>query len=184
MPLSKQMNMLQLRTLPPVRCKKEERFSNCPTIVALRKKIEKLSHSYAVKKSTVLKRHLTVAKRKLNEEYHRLEREKLSAQIAEIEIDMHNNNTGKAWSLVNKISNCKSTPSGKITGKSLEERKSHWFDHFKNLLGSSESRSEVKAEDIGPVLYDVVIADNEFSRLKLSRPENKLRRGKLLGKMG
>ena len=83
-------------TLPPVRCKKEECFSNCPTIVALRKKIEKLSHSYAVKKSTVLKRHLTVAKRKLNEEYHRLEREKLSAQIAEIEIDMHNNNTGKA----------------------------------------------------------------------------------------
>ena len=150
----------------------------------MRKKIERLSHSYAVKKSTVLKRHLTEAKRKLNEEYHRLEREKLSAQIAEIEIDMHNNNTGKAWSLVNKISNLKSTPSGKIKGKSPEERKSHWFDHFKNLLGSSESRSEVETEDRGPVLYDVVITDNEFSLSEVVEAKKQVKEGKAPGEDG
>ena len=91
---------------------------------------------------------------------------------------MHNTNAGKAWSLVNKISNRKSTPSGKIKGKSPEERNSHWFDHFKNLLGSSELRSEVETEYKGPALYNVVIADNEFSLSEVVVARKQVKEGK------
>ena len=42
----------------------------------------------------------------------------------------------KAWKMVNTIANRKSKASGKLTGRSPEERKNELFEHFKTLLGT------------------------------------------------
>lgn len=46
----------------------------------------KLERSYKTKKSSVTKKHLQVARQRLNEEHNCLEREYLSAQLEEVEL--------------------------------------------------------------------------------------------------
>ena len=88
--------------------------------------------------SSVTRKHLKVARQRLNEEYNRLEREYLTAQLEEVELASKTNNSAQAWKIVNNITNRKCAPTGKLKGKSPEERKSQWFEHLKNLLGSSD----------------------------------------------
>ena len=53
----------------------------------------------------------------------KLEEETLQNSIAEADIEFQENNTARAWKVINKVTNRKATTSGKLKGKSPEERK-------------------------------------------------------------
>jgi hypothetical protein len=78
--------------LPLVKRSNQERFANNPSIIEVRKRVEKLAHSYKIQKSSVTRKHLAAAKQRLNEEYNRLEGDCLKTQIEEAELAFHVNN--------------------------------------------------------------------------------------------
>ena len=144
-----------------------------------RKQVVKLERSYKTKKSSVTKKHLQVARQRLNEEYNRLEREYLSAQLEEVELASKTNNSAQAWKIVNSITNRKSAPTGKLKGKSPEERKRQWFEHFKNLLGSSDNCPPTV--EIEPVLPHVEVADTAFVLEEVVVAKKQVKEGKSPG---
>ena len=58
--------------------------------------VVKFQRSYKTKKLSVRRKHLQVAKQRLNEEYNHLEREYLSAQLDEDELVSKTNNSVQA----------------------------------------------------------------------------------------
>ena len=87
-----------------------------------REGIDKLAHSYKIKISKLVRKHLQAAKHNLNKVYNQLEFERLDAQLEEAELS-RTNNTGKTWKIVNIITNRKLSPTGKLKRKSPDERK-------------------------------------------------------------
>ena len=67
--------------LPLVKKSKQERFSNNQKVMEARKRVEKLAHSYKIKKSSITRKHPAAAKQRLNEKYKRLETDRLKAQF-------------------------------------------------------------------------------------------------------
>ena len=92
------------------------------------------------------------------------------------------NNTAKAWKMVNTITNRKTTPSGKLKGKTPEKRKENWFNHFLNLLGTPDISPPV--DEIPIIHQDTNILDGEFSLEELKEAKKQLRDGKAPGEDG
>ena len=161
---------------------KQERFANNISVIEARKRVEKLARSYKTQKSSVTRKHLAEAKQKLNEEYNRLESDCLKVQIEEAELAIHANNTAKAWKIVNTITNRKSTPTGKLKGKSPEERKSQWHKHFHTLLGTADQCPPIG--DIETILPNVNIVDTAFSLAEVVAARKQVREGKAPGEDG
>jgi len=63
---------------------------------------------------------------------------------------------------VNAITNRKQAISGKLSGKTPEEKKKQWYTHFKNLLSTPLADASENSE-IAAVLRDLEIADTEFT---------------------
>ena len=80
---------------------------------------------------------------------------------------------------MNNITNRKCAPTGKLKGKSPEERKSQWFEHFKNLLGSSDKCPPTV--EIEPVFPHVKIADTAFVLEEVVAARKQVREGKMPG---
>ena len=156
------------------------RHSNNPAIIKARKKINVLTSKYSINKSRIIRKHLQAAKNDLEEQYKSIEREHLMNLIAETECEFMANNTAKAWKVVNTITNRKTTPSGKLKGKTPEERKENWFNHFHNLLGTPDISPPV--DEISIIHQDTNILDGEFSLEELK--EKQLRDGKAPGENG
>ena len=97
-----------------------------------------------------MKKQLQEAKSNLQNIYKDLEEERLREQITNTENAFQGNDTSNAWKIVNAVTNRKPAPSGKLSGKTPEERKKQWYTHFKNLLGTPPADS---LEDIEIVLY-------------------------------
>jgi len=153
-----------------------------PSIVERRKKVDQLTHKYKVNKSRIIRRRLQEAKNELSQEYSRREEETLQSNIAEADIDFQENNTARAWKVINKITNRKSTPSGKLKGKSPEERNKQWFDHFQKLLGTPDD-SEPPA-GIEPVFENLGINAQPFTLQEVREAKKQLREGKAPGEDG
>ena len=124
------------KTLPQVKNGKNEKHANNPKIQQARKKVEVLNKKYATSKSSVVRKCLQQAKAALQVEYQRLEEAILQKQIEKISTNFHHKDTGAAWKIVNTITNRKPASAGKLKGKSPEDRKQQWFNHFQRLLGS------------------------------------------------
>ena len=77
---------------------------------------------YNVHKSSIIRKRLQEAKNELNQEYLKIEEETLQNNITEADIEFQENNTARAWKVINKVTNRKATTSGKLKGKSPEER--------------------------------------------------------------
>ena len=92
-------------------------------MLALRKKINQLAHRYSVNKSKVIWKRLQEVKNELEKQYIVLEKEYIASLIEDTESEFKASNTAKAWKVVNTITNRKNMPSGKLKGKSPEERK-------------------------------------------------------------
>ena len=119
--LSNPMNMLLQQLVQS--CKNKARaFCKQPPIIGAREGIDKLAHSYKIKISKLVRKHLQAAKHNLNKVYNQLEFERLDAQLEEAELS-RTNNTGKTWKIVNIITNRKLSPTGKLKRKSPDERK-------------------------------------------------------------
>ena len=169
--------------LPLVKKSKQERFSNNQKVMEARKRVEKLAHSYKIKKSSITRKHRAAAKQRLNEEYNRLETDRLKAQLEEAELAAQTNNTAQAWKIINTITNRKTTPTGKLKGKSPDERKKQWFDHFKTLLGSADN-SPTTTTDIENILPQGKIADTAFSLEEVVEARKQVKEGKAPGEDG
>ena len=130
------------KTLPQVKKGKKEKYANNPAIQQARKKVDQLTKKYATNKSNVVRKCLQDAKAALQVEYQRLEEAHLQCEIGKISTNFQNKDTGEAWKIVNTITNRKSAPAGKLKGKTPEERKQQWFNHFKKLLGSPVEQTE------------------------------------------
>ena len=130
------------KTLPQVKKGKKEKYANNPAIQQARKKVDQLTKKYATNKSSVVRKCLQDAKAALQVEYQRLEEAHLQREIGKISTNFQSKDTGEAWKIVNTITNRKSAPAGKLKGKTPEERKQQWFNHFKKLLGSPVEQTE------------------------------------------
>jgi hypothetical protein len=100
-------------------------------------------------------------KNELNQEYLKLEEETLQNSIAEADIEFQENNTARAWKVINKVTNRKATTSGKLKGKSPEERNKQWFDHFEKLLGTPDNSEPI--DNIDPVFENLDINQQPFT---------------------
>ena len=169
-------------TLPAMPKFKEIRDAHHPSIISARKKVDYLQKRFDSSKSTITKKHLIKAKQALQEEYKRIEMEKLNDQIANIEKDFLANNTANAWKTVNKITNRNATALGKLKGKTPEERKHLWFNHFKNLLGTPDTSPPPEA--IAPLFDDVHIIDTEFTLEELREAKKQIKEAKAAGEDG
>ena len=67
----------------------------------------------------------------------------------------------KAWKVVNEISGQKKFVRGQIAASDPEERVSNWFNHLKNLLGSSRDTADTE-QDIPEILCDLDLGDGPF----------------------
>ena len=108
-------------------------------------------------------------------EYQLLEDAILQKQIENISTAFHEKDTGNAWKIVNTISNRKTTAAGKLKGKTPEERKQQWFNHFKNLLGSPVE--QVDPTTIQPVLHNVDIDDSNFTLDEVIKARKQIKEG-------
>ena len=86
----------------------------------------------------------------------------LNSQLEEAELASRTNNTGKTWKIVNTITNRKSSPTGKLKGKSPDERKTQWFNHFKSLLVSIDVST---SREIDPIFPNVNIEDTALDEV-------------------
>ena len=92
------------------------------------------------------------------------------------------NNTAKAWQIVNKITNRKPSTTGKLKGKSPEERKQLWLKHFKNLLGNPDTSPP--PEDIPQIFSNLYILDTEFTLNEIREAKKQIKEGKAPGEDG
>ena len=130
------------KTLPQVKNGKKEKHANNPKVQQARKKVDEMARKYATSKSSVIRKCLQQAKANLQVVYQRIEEDILQSQIEKISTNFHHKDTGSAWKIVNTITSRKSAPAGKLKGKTPDERKQQWFNHFKKLLGSPIEQSE------------------------------------------
>ena len=161
---------------------RKERHSNNPKIVTVRKKIRDLTYRYSINKSRVIRKRLQEAKNVVEELYKLLEQEHLRGLIAETEMEFKASNTAKAWKVVNTITNRKTMKPGKLKGKTPEERKEQWLNHFRDLLGTPDTSPSV--EDIPPIYHNVNIEDGAFNLEELRKAKKQLRYGKAPGDDG
>ena len=91
-----------------------------------------------------------------------LEEEYIASLIEETESDFKASNTAKTWKVVNTITNRKTMPSGKLKGKSPEERKKQWLTHFRNLLGTPDKNPPIENT---PLIFknSIIIEDGVFT---------------------
>ena len=112
-------------------------------------------------------------KNELEKQYKLLEEEYVASIIEDTESEYKASNTAKAWKVVNTISNRITMPSGKLKGKSPEERKKQWLTHFLNLLGTPDKNPPI--ENI-PLTFknNIIIEDGVFiSGLRSSQIDQK-----------
>ena len=109
-------------------------------------------------------------KNELEQQYKVLEEEYVASIIEDTESEYKASNTAKAWKVVNTITNRKNMPSGKLKGKSPEERKEQYF---RNLLGTPDKNPPI--ENI-PLTFknNIIIEDGVFiSGLRSSQIDQK-----------
>ena len=101
----------------------------------------------------------------------------LQQQIDEVQTSFQASDTGKVWNIVSKITNRRACTTGKLQGKSPEERKKQWFNHFKKLLGThNEESTEIKT-----VLQDRKICDEDFTLGEVAEAKKQVKDGKAPG---
>ena len=140
--------------------------------MAARKNISDLTYWYSNNKSRVIRKRLQEAKNDPEGQYKLLEQDYLRSLIAETENEFRVSNTAKAWKVVNKITNRKTMPSEKLKGKTPEERKEQWFNHFRNLLGTPDTSPSVG--DIPPKDHNVNIEVGAFTLKELREAKKQL----------
>lgn len=102
-------------------------FANNFCIMELTKLVEKLAHSYKIKTSKLVRKHLQAARHDLNE------RVLLSGLSTRRNRACKINNIGKTCKMVNALTNRKSSLTGNLRGKSTDKRKTQWFNHSNPL---------------------------------------------------
>ena len=169
--------------LPLLKSGKKELHANNPVILLARKNVDKLAKRYNINKSRRSKKQLLEAQRKLQAEYIQLESEQLESQLQEAEVAFLASNTNKAWKLINTITNRKSTQSGKLKGKSPADRTQQWFEHFKNLLGSTATPNS-STHSFHQTFSNLNIPDDAFNIDELRTAKKQIREGKAPGEDG
>ena len=89
----------------------------------------------------------------------------MTSLIEETEREFKASNTARAWKVVNTITNRKKMAAGKLKGKTPEERKEQWLEHFRNLLGTPDTNPPI--DDIPPIFDNVSIEDGAFTLKEL-----------------
>ena len=169
-------------TLPLLKKSHRTKHASHPSIIEKRKKVDQLTHKYNVHKSSIIQKRLQEAKNELNQEYLKLEEETLQNNITEADIEFQENNTARAWKVINKVTNRKATTSGKLKGKSPEERNKQWFDHFEKLLGTPDNSEPIA--NIDPVFENLDINQQPFTLQEVREAKKQLREGKAPGEDG
>lgn len=169
-------------TLPLLPKCHRTKHANHPSIAEKRKRVVQLTHKYNVNKSRIIRKHLQEAKNELNQEYLRLEEETLKDSLAEADIEFQENNTARAWKVIIRVTNRKPNASGKLKGKSPEERTQQWLNHFKKLLGTPDNSEP--PPDIQPVFENLNINAEPFTLPEVAEAKKQLREGKAPGEDG
>ena len=77
---------------------------------------------------------------------------------------------------MNSITNSKASPIGKLKGRSQQERKQQWYNHFKTLLGTPDN-SPPPAQ-IKKIFQNLNICDTKFTLEEVVEVRKNVREGK------
>ena len=171
--------------LPEIKRKQQHGFANRKEVVEGRKEINRLTKSYGIRKSKEVKKKLNEAKVNMQKIYKKLEDERLGDQIDNLENYFKGNHAANVWKIINTIKNRKKSSSGKLSGKTPDERVNQWYNHFKTLLGvpSKELSDQSKIDNIFND-NDFQIDNSEFTIKEYLVAKKQVKEGKAPGEDG
>ena len=95
--------------------------------------------------------------------YDRLTEEDLAEKLVDAERAHYSQQHSLGWNLINKVTDRKSSATGKLKGNIEKERRKRWYNHFSNLLGEGPN-IEDEDEEVEAVLLDIAIDDAPFTQ--------------------
>ncbi|ELT89220.1 hypothetical protein CAPTEDRAFT_186252 [Capitella teleta] len=122
---------------------------------------------------------LKEAKTLLYNTYDQLKEQEIKEKIHRVENLPDDSRYGEAWVVINEITGRKKTIEGQVAGASPEERVKTWYNHFRNLLGSTPETEEL--EDVDMILAEGNISDDPFSPEEYIKVKISLKQGKSSG---
>ena len=158
--------------------------ANNPEVLKQRKIVEVATRKYETRKTRASRKGMITAKNNLNDLYLKLEESELRKQLDDAEMARNANNHSKAWSIINKITHRKAAHRGKLSGETAEERRSQWYEHFKNLLGKPPPGGNADNRPIDKVLNNLNIEDDPFTLEEYRAAKKSIKEGKAAGEDG
>ena len=163
---------------------RKERHAHNTEVIAARKQMTMATKQYEISKSRAKRKDMNDAKAKLKLVYSKLEEAELKKQIDEAKAARAANQHSKCWKIINKISERKVAPRGKLSGESEEDRRKQWFDHFNNLLGKPAPYNDVQNTPIEQVVSGEDICDGPFTMEEYLAAKKSITEGKAAGEDG
>ena len=115
--------------------------------------------------------------------YKEINDEDLEKKVLKIEQADRSMRYLESWSLINDISDRKSSQTSQLNGNSDEDRVNQWYIHFRNLLGNSTEATD-ENEEILPVFENLPINDDVFTPEEYSKAAMSIKCGKSAGEDG
>ena len=115
--------------------------------------------------------------------YKEIKEADLEKKIIKIEQADQSMRYMESWNLINEISGRKNTQMSQLNGRNGEERTVQWYEHFKNLLGSTPSVTH-ENEEITTIFRNLNINDKIFTLEEYAKAKDGLKCGKSAGEDG
>ena len=169
--------------LPPKRKKKREKTSTDPRIVIEREKLTRASKVCYENPTELNREKINKCKRNLQDMYDSKEEEDLDKMIRSVEEANFKCKHQQSWRIINDITGRKTSKQSMIKANDKKDRINKWYSHFKDLLGK-EPVVEGELEIIQPVLKDLDISDEPFTKEEYASVKKSIVVGKACGPDG
>ena len=165
--------------IPELKTSKSKDHRNDTRIERARVKLDTAYNEYQQNTSDTNRASLKQAKTDLYGSYNEVYEEKVSSQIAQIDIAQKDNKYKLTWKLINDLSGRRSSRKGQLEGDTKEERVENWYKHFYGLLGNPpQIKGNVEVDKI----YDIQPIDTgPFTKEEFTKAKKAIVEGKASG---
>ena len=140
------------------------------------KKISKLKNRHPTKSNVQRYKN---ARKELEQAYIREQQIYIQKQIDDIQQAADNQQSSKAWQIINEISGRKQATNSKLKASNQEDRVHKWRQHFEGLLGSSPDVNDAPIRRT--INYELPIKKGPFSIDELQKALKSTKNGKAAG---
>ena len=116
----------------------------------------------------------------LTDAYDSVSEEQFEKMIRDVEVHDANSRPKECWNLIN-ITGRKSSKQGIIKAKDKKDQLNKWYVHFKNLLGNQPIVEGSPEENTTPVINNLMIPDEPFTREEYTKVKNESKNGEACG---